>query len=123
MGRAQGHREEIPAIPAKPTPGNTPEAGLGPERQEPACCEVLSVEDGSLPYLPTPSMDEGEAHLSVLVVPLQDRDPGASPQVLPTLETPAEGGGAEEDREREGPVQDPGPLRRRAMRQGDDSGC
>jgi len=49
---------------------------------------------------------------------LQDTDAGASLQVLPALEPPAEnlvGIGAKRDQEKQGPVRDPGPLRGRAL--------
>lgn len=60
VNRTQGYHEEIPAL---PTPGNTSEARPGScKRQQAACCEVLSVEDGPLPRLPIPRMDEEAVH-------------------------------------------------------------
>jgi len=54
---------ESKEIPAQPTPGTTPESGLGPsKRQQAACREVLLAEDGPLPHWPIPGVGEEVSH-------------------------------------------------------------
>jgi len=94
-------------IKVQPTQGTTPEAKRRRSKcQQEARCEALPIEDGPLPHWPIPCLNEGAAHQAAFL------------PVLPALETPAEnlvGRGAKRDRERKGPVPDPGPLCRRAL--------
>ena len=92
------------------------------EHQE-ASLEVLPDQDGALPDRAAPQLDEESAHPAMLVVPVPEPGSGAPLplQGVPGVEGPEGGpvgGGAEGDREVEGPGEDPGPPGGREMRAG-----
>jgi hypothetical protein len=55
------------------------------EHQE-ACLEVLPAEDRASPLGATPELDEKEAHLPVLVVPIPNANEGTLPHGVPGVE-------------------------------------
>jgi len=86
-----------------------------------ACLAILPDQDGALSNRTVPQLDEEPAHPAMLVVPTPEPDPEASLQGVTGVEGPAKdpvGGGAEGDREGEGPVEDPGPPGGREMQAG-----